>query len=76
MNKGIEQVLGPRGTPNQDERIGFKSPLAQYDRSAATLPNYKNGGLWYGAAGPSYIPKIAGSQQEGTKLEASNRTRG
>ena len=40
-NKGIEQVLGPRGTPNQDKHIRYKSPHTRYDRSAATLPNNK-----------------------------------
>ena len=58
-NKGIEPVLGPRGAPNQDERIGYESSLAQYDRSAASLQNHKNGGRRYGATGPSYIPAIA-----------------
>ena len=48
--------------PNQDERIGYVSSLARYDRPAARLPNHKNGGRPYDDTGPSYIPTIARSQ--------------
>ena len=61
-NKGIEPALGPRGALNQDEHIRYEGSPARYDRSAATLPNYKNGGRRYGATGPTYIPAIDRSQ--------------
>ena len=57
-NKGIEPALGPKGAKNQDERIRYESSLARYDRSAATLPNYKKSGRRYGATGPLYVPTI------------------
>ena len=63
-------MLGPRGTPNQEEHIRHESRLAGYDRSAATLPNHKRGGRRYGAARPSYIPTIALSHEIGNEVRS------